>query len=133
MRKNKLFLTLIFALIPSWLICSATTRNASAETPNSSKLIQCLKDVRNSRTSQAIANSPTNQRIQARVEVAVDTDGRGNVSNVRLVRSSGNHELDEMVLRQARNWKLKPTTGNIDVRTRFRKRQNVCSGSNKRI
>lgn len=67
MIKNKLFLTLIIALIPSLLICSATTWNASAETPNSSKLIQCLKDIRNSRASQAIANSPTDQRIQGRV------------------------------------------------------------------
>ncbi len=126
MIKNKLFLTLIIALIPSLLICSATTWNASAETPNSSKLIQCLKDIRNSRASQAIANSPTDQRIQGRVEVAVDTDERGNVNNVRLVRSSGNRELDEMVLRQARDWKFKPATGNIDARSRFRKRQNVC-------
>jgi TonB family protein len=126
MIKNKLFLTLIIALIPSLLICSATTWNASAETPNSSKLIQCLRDIRNSRASQAIANSPTDQRIQGRVEVAVDTDERGNVNNVRLVRSSGNRELDEMVLRQARDWKFKPATGNIDARSTFRKRQNVC-------
>ena len=126
MIKNKLFLTLIIAFLPSLLICSATTWNASAEAPNSSKLIQCLKDIRNSRASQAIANSPTDQRIQGRVEVAVDTDERGNVNNVRLVRSSGNRELDEMVLRQARDWKLKPAPGNIDARSRFRKRQNVC-------
>jgi TonB family protein len=45
------------------------------------------------------------------VEVAVDTDKDGNVTNVRLLRSSGNRELDEAHLRQAREWKLKPSEG----------------------
>lgn len=112
MIKNKLLIALTFALIPSSLIWSGTTMNTNAETPNSSKLIQCLKDVRNSRASQAIANSPRDQRIQGRVEVAVDTDERGNVTNARIVRSSGNSELDEITLREARSWKLRPGTGN---------------------
>ncbi|MDM9385757.1 energy transducer TonB [Chlorogloeopsis sp. ULAP01] len=47
--------------------------------------------------------------VEGRVEVAVDTDGKGNVTNVRLTRSSGNRELDEAHLRQARDWKLKPS------------------------
>ncbi|BCL37751.1 energy transducer TonB [Nostoc sp. MS1] len=49
--------------------------------------------------------------IEGRVEVAVDTDAEGNVTNVRVARSSGNRELDEETLRQARNWKLKPAEG----------------------
>ena len=49
--------------------------------------------------------------IQGRVEVAVDTDAQGNVTNVRIARSSGNRELDEETKRQARNWKLKPSEG----------------------
>jgi TonB family protein len=49
--------------------------------------------------------------VEGKVEVAVDTDGKGNVTNVRLTRSSGNRELDEAHLRQAREWKLKPTEG----------------------
>ncbi|MCC5637169.1 TonB family protein [Nostoc sp. CHAB 5844] len=49
------------------------------------------------------------QGIEGKVGVAVDTDVNGNVTNVRLTRSSGNRELDEAHLRQAREWKLKPT------------------------
>ena len=126
MIKNQLFLTLFLALISSSLICAATIRNASAETPNSSKLIQCLKDVRNSRASQAVTNSPTDQSIQPKVDVAIDTDARGNVTNVRLVRSSGNRELDEMILREAQNWKFNRAGSDIKVRSTFRERQDVC-------
>lgn len=48
--------------------------------------------------------------IEGKVEVAVDTDTKGNVTNVRIVNSSGNRDLDEETIRQARNWKLKPST-----------------------
>ena len=46
--------------------------------------------------------------VEGRVEVALDTDTKGNVTNVRLIRSSGNRRLDRAHLRQARKWKLKP-------------------------
>ncbi|MEH2404502.1 TonB family protein [Nostoc sp.] len=46
----------------------------------------------------------------ARVEVAIDTDAQGNITNVPLIGSSGNRDLDEETLRQARNSKLKPTS-----------------------
>ncbi|WP_414574760.1 TonB family protein [Anabaena sp. CCY 9402-a] len=46
--------------------------------------------------------------VEGKVEVAVDTDEKGNVTNVRIVNSSGNRDLDQETLRQARNWKLKP-------------------------
>jgi len=49
--------------------------------------------------------------IEGKVGVAVDTDANGNVTNVRLTRSSGNRQLDEAHLRQAREWKLKPSEG----------------------
>ncbi len=49
--------------------------------------------------------------IEGKVEVAVDTDAKGNVTNVRVVNSSGNRALDEETLRQARDWKLKPAAG----------------------
>ncbi|MDH6057022.1 energy transducer TonB [Umezakia ovalisporum] len=49
--------------------------------------------------------------IEGRVEVAVDTDSQGNVTNARIVGSSGNSKLDQETLRQARNWKLKPSEG----------------------
>jgi TonB family protein len=48
---------------------------------------------------------------EGRVEVAVDTDKDGNVTNVRLAHSSGDRDLDEEHLRQAREWKLKPSEG----------------------
>jgi TonB family protein len=48
------------------------------------------------------------RKAEGRVEVAVDTDKDGNVTNARLSRSSGDRELDEEHLRQARQWKLKP-------------------------
>ncbi|MEA5507604.1 energy transducer TonB [Halotia wernerae UHCC 0503] len=49
--------------------------------------------------------------IEGKVEVAVDTDAKGNVTNVRVINSSGNRALDEETLRQARDWKLKPAAG----------------------
>ncbi|GJD21822.1 hypothetical protein RIVM261_067780 [Rivularia sp. IAM M-261] len=111
MIKSKLFIALTFALIPSSLIWSATYRNAIAEEPNSSKLILCLRNIRNSRVSQPVTKLPENQRRTGRVEVAVDTDYEGKVTNVRLVRSSGDRQLDEEYIRQARNWKIKPAAG----------------------
>jgi TonB family protein len=56
--------------------------------------------------------------VEGRVEVAVDTDAEGNVTNARIVRSSGNRDLDEATLRQARDWKLKPS-GNRRQGTRI--------------
>ncbi|MFB2769443.1 TonB family protein [Pelatocladus sp. BLCC-F211] len=47
--------------------------------------------------------------VEGRVEVAVDTDAQGNVTKVRIIKSSGNRKLDEEHLNQARNWKLKPS------------------------
>ena len=124
--------------------------------PDSQKLTQCLRRLRDSRARQnssvsgsavpsnnlggsdfivgigsgsgsgigsdrpgnrsTVATAPTPPKINTsgienRVEVALDTDAQGNVTNVRLIRSSGNRDLDKETLRQARNWKLKPASG----------------------
>ena len=42
-------------------------------------------------------------------EVAIDTDNKGNVTRVRLIRSSGDSELDEAAQKAAQEWKLTPT------------------------
>ncbi|MBW4454950.1 MAG: TonB family protein [Nostoc indistinguendum CM1-VF10] len=60
--------------------------------------------------------------IEGRPEVTVDSDAQGNVTNVRLTRSSGNRELDEAYARQARSMKLKPTEGGrqaVTIATEF--------------
>ncbi|MEH2284596.1 MAG: TonB family protein [Nostoc sp.] len=60
--------------------------------------------------------------VEGRVEVAVDTDAQGNVTNVRIARSSGNRDLDEETARQAREWKLKPADGGrqgVSIATEF--------------
>ncbi|MBG1243992.1 TonB family protein [Nostoc sp. NZL] len=60
--------------------------------------------------------------VEGRVEVAVDTDAQGNVTNVRIARSSGNRDLDEETMRQARDWKLKPADGGrqgVSIATEF--------------
>ncbi|MBN3898456.1 MAG: energy transducer TonB, partial [Nostoc sp. NOS(2021)] len=60
--------------------------------------------------------------VEGRVEVAVDTDSQGNVTNVRIARSSGNRDLDEETARQARDWKLKPAEGGrqgVSIATEF--------------
>ncbi|MEH2115235.1 energy transducer TonB [Nostoc sp.] len=60
--------------------------------------------------------------VEGRVEVAVDTDAQGNVTNVRIARSSGNRDLDEETARQAREWKLKPAEGGrqgVSIATEF--------------
>ncbi|MEA5580542.1 energy transducer TonB [Nodularia harveyana UHCC-0300] len=49
------------------------------------------------------------QGIEGKVKVAVDTDAQGNVTNVKILSSSGNRRLDEAVKKQAANWKLKPS------------------------
>ena len=47
--------------------------------------------------------------IEGNAEVAIDTDSQGNVTQVRLVRSSGDSELDQAAQQAAQEWKLTPT------------------------
>lgn len=55
--------------------------------------------------------------VEGTAEVAINTDFQGNVTQVRLVSSSGDSELDEAALQAAQEWKLTPTeTGREGVR-----------------
>ena len=47
--------------------------------------------------------------IEGNAEVAIDIDSQGNVTRVRLVRSSGDSELDQAAQQAAQEWKLTPT------------------------
>jgi len=47
--------------------------------------------------------------IEGNPEVAIDYDSQGRVTKVRLTRSSGSDELDNALLSQARDFKLKPS------------------------
>ncbi|MDB9442743.1 energy transducer TonB [Sphaerospermopsis kisseleviana CS-549] len=49
--------------------------------------------------------------IEGRAEVALDTDINGNVTFVRLIRSSGDSELDEAAQQAVQEWKLTPLDG----------------------
>ncbi|MBE9055571.1 energy transducer TonB [Sphaerospermopsis sp. LEGE 08334] len=49
--------------------------------------------------------------IEGRAEVAIDTDANGNVTFVRLIRSSGDSELDEVAQEAVQEWKLTPLDG----------------------
>ncbi|MEH2287228.1 energy transducer TonB [Nostoc sp.] len=49
--------------------------------------------------------------IEGRTGLAFDTDNQGNVTNVRVTSSSGNRELDEEQVRQAREWKFNSAQG----------------------
>jgi TonB family protein len=55
--------------------------------------------------------SVRHRRIEGNPEVAIDYDENGRVTNVRLTRSSGHRELDNALLEQARDFKLKPSVG----------------------
>ncbi|MBE9219513.1 energy transducer TonB [Dolichospermum flos-aquae] len=43
--------------------------------------------------------------------IAIDTDNNGTVTQVRLIRSSGDSELDEAAEKYAQDWKLTPKEG----------------------
>ncbi|WP_071191248.1 energy transducer TonB [Trichormus sp. NMC-1] len=47
--------------------------------------------------------------VEGNPEVAIDTDNKGNVTRVRLIRSSGDSELDQAAQQAAQEWKLTPT------------------------
>ncbi len=55
---------------------------------------------------------PTNAKdrgLEGEAKVAVDVDANGNVTNVRLINSSGHPELDEAAKQAARTWKFDPS------------------------
>jgi len=49
--------------------------------------------------------------LEGKAEIRVDVDSKGNVTDVRLARSSGHSELDKAALQQARRWKFKAPNG----------------------
>lgn len=49
--------------------------------------------------------------LEGKTEINVDVDGKGNVTEVRLARSSGHSELDKAALEEARRWKFKAPSG----------------------
>ncbi len=49
--------------------------------------------------------------LEGKTEINVDVDGKGNVTKVRLARSSGHSELDKAALEEARRWKFKAPSG----------------------
>ncbi len=49
--------------------------------------------------------------IEGKAEISVDVDSKGNVTKVRLARTSGHAELDKAALEQARDWKFKAPNG----------------------
>lgn len=49
--------------------------------------------------------------LEGKAEINVDVDGKGNVTEVRLARSSGHSELDKAAIDEARRWKFKAPSG----------------------
>lgn len=49
--------------------------------------------------------------LEGKAEISVDVDSKGNVTNVRLARTSGHAELDKAAVEQARNWKFNAPNG----------------------
>jgi TonB family protein len=54
-------------------------------------------------------DSARSRGIEGNPEVAINYDQNGEVTNVQLIRPSGSRELDEALLEQARDFKLKPS------------------------
>lgn len=51
------------------------------------------------------------RKLEGKAEISVDVDSKGNVTNVRLARTSGHAELDKAAVEQARNWKFNAPNG----------------------
>jgi TonB family protein len=75
-------------------------------TPNtdSAQRVQCIRCDKPQYPTEA-----RNQGWKGQARLAVDVDANGNVTNVRLINSSGHLELDEAAIRQARQWKFTPS------------------------
>lgn len=55
--------------------------------------------------------SARKRRLEGKAEISVDVDSKGNVTNVRLARTSGHSDLDKAAVEQARNWKFNAPNG----------------------
>ncbi|MFM6489726.1 MAG: energy transducer TonB, partial [Dolichospermum sp.] len=55
--------------------------------------------------------------VEGTALIAIDTDDSGIVTQVRLIRSSGDSELDEAAEKYAQDWKLTPKEGGREAVT----------------
>lgn len=55
--------------------------------------------------------SARRRKLEGKAEISVDVDSKGNVTKVRLARTSGHAELDKAAVEQARNWKFSAPNG----------------------
>jgi TonB family C-terminal domain len=76
----------------------------STAEPNSPQRVQCIRC-----DKPQYPTAARNRGWQGQARLAVDVDANGNVTNVRLINSSGHLELDEAAIRQARQWKFTPS------------------------
>jgi len=83
---------------------SSNAPTPSTTEPSSPQRVQCIRCDKPQYPTEA-----RERGLQGQVRVAVDVDANGNVTNVRLINSSGHLELDEAAIRQARQWKFTPS------------------------
>ncbi len=93
---------------------SSNSSSSSSSPPTNSTLgtaepaqpqkVQCIRCDKPEYPAEA-----RNRGLQGQARVAVDVDANGNVTNVRIINSSGHAELDEAAVRQARQWKFTPS------------------------
>lgn len=86
---------------PSALQTNPTPSTAEPAQPQRVQCIRCDKP--------EYPIEARNRGLQGQARVAVDVDANGNVTNVRIIQSSGHAELDEAAIRQARQWKFTPS------------------------
>lgn len=86
---------------PSALQTNPTPSTAEPAQPQRVQCIRCDKP--------EYPIEARNRGLQGQARVAVDVDANGNVTNVRIIQSSGHAELDEAAMRQARQWKFTPS------------------------
>ncbi|MBD2740892.1 TonB family protein [Coleofasciculus sp. FACHB-1120] len=75
-----------------------------------------LESASSDRSSEALTPrrlrvAPSSAESSGSAMLSFDVDDKGNVTNVRLSRSSGSRELDEAAVRAARNWKFDSSSG----------------------
>jgi TonB family protein len=85
--------------------------------PRKREKIRCVENCR-----AVYPDALRGKNVQGEAKVVADTDANGNVTNVRLVRSSGNAELDAATLEQAKKTRVNAAGANrqgLPVRVDF--------------
>jgi TonB family protein len=100
--------------VPSTTTAPAAVVNQ--EPPRKRQRIRCIENCK-----PKYPDSLLGKNIQGQPKVLFDVDPNGNVSNVRLRKSSGNAELDAVAIEQAKKMRVSPSEagrqnvpGNID-------------------